>query len=218
MKPHPLHRFTRLSLVLIVAVLSAHMPAAAQTASAQQVVSETRRLFDAGRDQEVIRAAASAPAQGDAQAQLQFLAAQSYTRLKQTAQARQVYAQLAARPQSDPWSFIGQSAVAIADRRFDTAVTAAARATTMSPNLAQGFFQLGMAQGYKQDFARAAEAFTRATTIDPNFAYAHYNAGLSYQKVRRTDLMARHFEAFLRLAPQAPERPMVESIMRSIRK
>jgi len=33
----------------------------------------------------------------------------------------------------------------------------------------------------------------------------------------RPDRMANHFEAFLRLAPEAPERPEVIQIMRTVR-
>ena len=48
-------------------------------------------------------------------------------------------------------------------------------------------------------------------------AYAHYYAGLSYYQAERIDLMAAFFESFLKLAPDAPERAQVESIMRTIR-
>ena len=51
----------------------------------------------------------------------------------------------------------------------------------------------------------------------PRFAYAHYYAGLSHYRVGRTDKMAAAFEHFLTLAPKAPERPQVESIMRTLR-
>jgi hypothetical protein len=48
-------------------------------------------------------------------------------------------------------------------------------------------------------------------------AYAHYYAGMAYNKAKRVDLMATHFERFLKLAPAAPERPVVESVMRTVR-
>ena len=38
----------------------------------------------------------------------------------------------------------------------------------------------------------------------------------NYQ-VKRVDRMANAFERFVKLAPQAPERPAVEALLRSIR-
>ena len=57
---------------------------------------------------------------------------------------------------------------------------------------------------------------SRRPDLDPTWAYAHYYAGLAYSKVKRVDLTERHFQAFLRLAPQAPERPGVQSILRTL--
>jgi hypothetical protein len=48
-------------------------------------------------------------------------------------------------------------------------------------------------------------------------AYAHYEAGMAYYKAKRVDRMAVYFENFLRLAPNAPERSAVQSIMRTVR-
>jgi tetratricopeptide (TPR) repeat protein len=62
----------------------------------------------------------------------------------------------------------------------------------------------------------AAAEFQKASDIDPNWAYAHYYAGIAYSKIKRADLTASHFQAFLRLAPQAPERGEVQSILRTL--
>ena len=48
-------------------------------------------------------------------------------------------------------------------------------------------------------------------------AYAHYEAGMAYYKAKRVDKMAVYFENFLKLAPAAPERPAVLSIMKTVR-
>ena len=66
--------------------------------------------------------------------------------------------------------------------------------------------------------AGAAAAFERAAELDPSWADAHYYAGLAYSKVKRVDLMASHFDTFLKLAPQSPQRPEVQSIMRTLGK
>jgi hypothetical protein len=40
---------------------------------------------------------------------------------------------------------------------------------------------------------------------------------MNYYEAKRVDRMATYFENFLKLAPNAPERPAVESIMRTVR-
>jgi tetratricopeptide (TPR) repeat protein len=63
----------------------------------------------------------------------------------------------------------------------------------------------------------AAEAFVKATQASPSMAYAHYHAGMNFYEAKRIDQMAVYFENFLKLAPNAPERPAVESIMKTLR-
>jgi len=53
--------------------------------------------------------------------------------------------------------------------------------------------------------------------LDPTFAAAYYYAGLASSRVKRIDLMANNFGLFIKLAPNAPERPEVESILRTVR-
>ena len=78
-------------------------------------------------------------------------------------------------------------------------------------------YQLGMAHAEKRAWPSAAAAFEKATTLDPTFAYAHYYAGMSSYQSKRLDKMAASFERFLKLGPQAPERPAVEALMKTIR-
>ena len=197
-----------LLLVITVATLAQAVP---------QTITEVRKLYESGQDQRVIQLVTASRTQGTARAPLSFEAAHSYERLKQSTQAKQLYTQIATLPTSDPWKYIGQSGVAIIDRNYDSAVSNATRATSLGPNLAQAHYQLGMAYAYKQDHTRAAPAFAKATTLDATYAYANYYAGMSYYRIRRFDLMTRHFEVFVRLAPSAPERAQVESILRTIR-
>ena len=63
----------------------------------------------------------------------------------------------------------------------------------------------------------AADAFDRVTQADPRFAYGYYNGGLAYDRLNRTDLAIPRLEMFVRLAPDAPERPEVTSILQTVR-
>jgi len=192
-------------------------PAPKQKSGPSAAQTQVRTLFQSGQDQQVIATVSASREQGAGLAPLLFVAAQSHERLQQARPARDVYVRLAAYPQDSPWRALGESGVRIADRKFPEAVTAANRAVTMAPNLAEAHFGLGRALGYTRDFARSATSFEQAARLDPNMAYAFYYAGMAYYQVKRVDLMARNFETFLRLAPQAPERARVQSIMRTIR-
>src|SRR4029077_18729735 len=96
------------------------------------------------------------------------------------------------------------------------AVDAADQAVEHGGAIAEAHYQRGLALSARQDMANAAAAFEKATELDPSWADAHYYAGLAYSKVRRFDLMASHFDTFLKLAPQSPSRPEVQSIMKTL--
>lgn len=77
-------------------------------------------------------------------------------------------------------------------------------------------YELGLSYAVRNDFASAARMFDGCIDTAPSFAYAYYRSGLAYQHLDRADLMANRFDRFLRLAPNAPERAEVESVLRTI--
>jgi lipoprotein NlpI len=68
----------------------------------------------------------------------------------------------------------------------------------------------------RNDFASAARIFDVCIATGPTFAYAYYQSALAYQHLDRPDIMANRFDRFVRLAPKAPERAEVESVLRTI--
>jgi tetratricopeptide (TPR) repeat protein len=177
-----------------------------------QDLGELRKLVDAGKYQQAIDAAGASP---DARAT--YLVAQSAQRLSpQHAAAKQAYEQLAGRPESDPWHDIGQSGLALMSSNVADAVEAANRAVDRDDSIPEAHYQAGLAMMNRQDWQAAASHFEKAAQLDPSWAYAHYYAGLAYSKIKRLDLVASHFQTFLKLAPQAPERGEVQSIMRTL--
>jgi tetratricopeptide (TPR) repeat protein len=77
-------------------------------------------------------------------------------------------------------------------------------------------YELGLSYAVRNDFASAARIFDVCITTAPAFAYAYYQSALAYQHLDRPDIMANRFDRFVRLAPNAPERPEVESVLRTI--
>lgn len=189
---------------IIVLAATAHLVA--------QTVGDVRRLFDAGKYREAIDAIAAGKAAG---ARLVYLEGQSHERLGESDEAARVYARLPA--EGPVWRSIGESATARTRKQTPEAIAAATRAVSQDAGVAEAHYQLGLALSDNQDVAKAASAFDKAAELDPQWSYARYYAGLSYYKAKRIDLLAERFEAFLKLAPNAPERPEVESIMRTIR-
>ncbi len=179
---------------------------------------DLRTLYEAGKYQQVVQAVPDAVKANQAQRpELEYLAAQSYQKLGQWDDVRKIYDELASRGSNDVWTYVGKSGQALMNKKTNDAVDAAQKAVQIAPANPQAQYQLGMAESLVPDFAKAAAAFQKAALVDPTFAYAHYYAAMSYYKLKRIDLMATHFEAFLKLAPNAPERPQVESIMKTVR-
>jgi len=199
---------TRSAMLLLLAAVGATAQLWAQN------LSDVRQLYESGKYREAVGAisnpdAANAP-------RLVYLKAQSHEKLGESEEAGRVYGQLAGAGAAE-WKSVAESAMDLLRHQKQEALASAARAVSQNGDLAEAQYQLGLAASFNDDFAKAASAFDRAAEIDPQWAYARYYAGLAYYKAKRIDLVAARFEAFLKLAPKAPERPEVESIMRTLR-
>lgn len=171
---------------------------------------DARRLFEAGQYQAVVEKTAD-----DASPAAQYLKGLAHRKLNQTDEAKSAFGRLEGA--GDEWRAVGESAISLADGDLDQALAAARTAVKHNAGLAQAQYQLGLVQDARGDSSAAAEAFARAADANPQMAYAHYYAGMNFYKAQRIDRMAVYFENFIKLAPDAPERPAVESIMRTVR-
>jgi tetratricopeptide (TPR) repeat protein len=178
-----------------------------------QDAAQLQRLFESGQYQQVVESASP-----EAAPEAVYLAAQSQQKLGATEAAVELYGRLAARPEGDPWRAVGESAQQLAQNNVDGALQAAQQAVATAGELAEAHYQLGLVQARRQDWRAAAQAFDRAAELNPALAYAHYYGGLAHYRSNRPDQMAIHFDHFLRLAPEAPERPEVQQIMKTVRR
>jgi Tfp pilus assembly protein PilF len=78
-------------------------------------------------------------------------------------------------------------------------------------------YQLGLAAFTGGDVDTAATALERATQLKPDFAYAHYYAGQAFQKQRNISKAGEHYQYFLKLAPDSPDRAAIQAIVRAMR-
>jgi tetratricopeptide (TPR) repeat protein len=217
------------SCIFVLAAACLAGAAAAQAPTPQQ-------LFEAGQYDQAIQAIDAARAQGGAGGPADaFLAAHIRLRQNQNDPAKAEFAKLVASP--DPiWRQTGESSTALVDGNVDRALELAnAAVTAVNDRAAQvaatgapadpgetsrGFYavyQQGLVLARREDWAGAFNAFERAATMNPGFAYAHYYAGLAASRIQRADRLGIHFEQFLTIAPNAPEREAVMSIMRTLR-
>jgi tetratricopeptide (TPR) repeat protein len=187
-------------------VLGIVLVAAARVASGQSL-EDARKAFDAGDYQRVVDTAGGSP-----EPRVQYLVGQSQQKLRRADEARRAYGQLG----GGAWGAIGRSAVALLSSDAGGAVQAADQAVAAGGTIPEAHYQRGLALSAQQNLAEAAASFQRASDLDPSWAYAHYYAGIAYSKAKRADLTASHFQTFLRLAPQAPERGEVQSILRTL--
>ena len=177
-----------------------------------QDTSQVQKLFEAGQYQRVVESA-----QADSDPAVLYTAAQSHQKLGENDRAMEKYSALAARDESDIWHFIGLSGQQLMQDDVEGALASARHAVEMDGNMADAHYQLGLVLAKRQEWNEAAAEFDRATEINPSYAYAHYYGGLMHYRANRPDRMANHFEQFLKLAPDAPERAEVTQIMRTVR-
>jgi len=103
------------------------------------------------------------------------------------------------------------------DGQTDAALESTRRAISTAGGLTEAHYQLGLLLARREDWRNAAAVFDRAAEIRQSHAYAHYYGGLMHYRANRLDRMVTHFEQFLKLAPEAPGRPEVAQIMRTVR-
>jgi tetratricopeptide (TPR) repeat protein len=195
------------SLAIVSLALSASTVLIAHT---QQV--SVQQLLERGALDEAVQRAQSERDNPEST----FLAAQAFTKLEQNGRATEEYARL--RDTGDEsWKAIGESGAQLLEGNMPAAMDAAVRAVHANGDNAYAHYQVGIVASRQSDFQRAAEAFGRSVELKPDLAYGHYYAGLASQRLKQTAQMSRHLEAFMRLAPEAPERAAVSAILRTLR-
>jgi tetratricopeptide (TPR) repeat protein len=168
-------------------------------------------LYESGRYQDVLTSVAA----GDASGQALWFAAQSSLRLGRRDDASRLFAQLA-QGGAPAWKVVSDLALALLGDNAGE-IDRAREAAAAFPGDPFVQYQLGLAHARRNDMAAAAQAFDRSSQADPRFAYAYYGSGLTWDRLNRADLVIARLEMFERLAPDAPERPEVASILQTVR-
>ena len=206
-----------MSRVLPIVVASVLAVACASTpggrvASSPPAAAEpsVQSLYESGQDAEIVnRVAGRAAASADL-----WFAAQSKLRLGQRDEA---IGDLMTLQASGDAGVAAAARLAVARLTGDDRAIEATRAeASMYTDSLFAQYELGVSYAARNEYAAAARAFDRCIEIAPAFAYAYYQSALVYERLSRPDVMANRLDRFMRLAPNAPERPQVESILRTV--
>ena len=199
------------SLFAVITALAVwNLPGSSVIVSAAEQKPEVQRLFQSGDYEQAVEAAR------DSDPASSYLAAQALLKLDRTEQAVSEFTRLRASDQP-AWRLIAESGEALAANDAGRAVDLARRATDTDDGNPFAFYQLGLSASKAGDWGTATAALSKTVELKPDLAYAHYYAALASQRQRQLPRAAQHFEAFLRLAPEAPERQAVQAIMRSLK-
>jgi tetratricopeptide (TPR) repeat protein len=174
--------------------------------------ASVQALYESGRDDEVVSRTAS-PSVGSEDV---WFGAQSLLRVGQQAGAQEQFRRLRDSAQSDAFRRAAEVALARVGNQADAGEVARA-AVAAFPGDPFVQFEAGVTLALQGDMAGAAAAFDTALNASPMMAYAYYQSGLAYNRLNRPDLTIARFESFVRLAPAAPERAQVESVLRTAR-
>ena len=192
-----------------LAVVAAVLALCGSAVSAAEQKPEVQRLFQSGSYEQAVDAAR------DGDPASTYFAAQALMKLNRNDQAVAELGRL--RGDQPAWRLIAESTEALIANDAGRATEVARRAVEADANNPFAHYQLGLAAGKANDWNTAVPALTRAIELKPDFAYAHYYAALGYQRLRQLSKTAEHFDAFLRLAPDAPERSAVLAVLRTIK-
>ena len=89
--------------------------------------------------------------------------------------------------------------------QLDQAIHHGTQATTLNPNDADSFYNLGLALFDAQRFEDAVAAYQRAVAVNPNYGLAYNNLGAAYEQLDDMDAACDAYEKAVDIDPQHHE-------------
>ncbi|HET7293804.1 MAG TPA: tetratricopeptide repeat protein [Vicinamibacteria bacterium] len=106
----------------------------------------------------------------------------------------------------------------VQQKKFVEAEAPARQALASCPAHADGAHALGGSLVGQKRFDDAIAAMSAVIQAKPDVAYAYFWRGQAYYNKKQPDRMVGDFEAFLRLAPNAPEAVAVRQLLSGIKR
>jgi len=124
-------------------------------------------------------------------------------------------------------AYAGLASVYNAQRKFDLAATASAKATELTSVLgapggasggADALFNQGVVLWNGGKVAEAKKAFESAVQANPNHAEAHYQLGMALVNEGNLASAATEFETYIKLAPDGPNAATAKGLVAQLKK
>ena len=100
----------------------------------------------------------------------------------------------------------------------DNALADFNKAIDLSPNYADAYNNRGEVYRKKKMYPQALADFKKAAELEKGFAEAHYNMALIHELQHRKEQAAAEYGIYLRVRPDAPDRPQVSGKIQELRK
>ncbi len=124
-------------------------------------------------------------------------------------------------------AYAGLASIYNAQRKFDEAAAASAKATEFSSTLggantaaggADAFFNQGVILWNGGKVAEAKKSFESAIQANPNHAEAHYQLGMALVNEGNLAGAATEFETYLKLSPEGPNAATAKGLVAQLKK
>ncbi len=215
------------NLMLGIASAAASKEAAAKTAELKKSFEDGVALSSAGKHAEAIEkfmaGAALSPTCYDCYNNVGY----SYAQMKEWDKAEAAYKKSTELKADDAAAYNGLATIYNAQRKFDQAAEAGAKAAQLAGNLSAAGGATGNADAqYNQGvilwnggkIADAKKAFEAAVQANPNHAEAHYQLGMALVNEGNMAGAATEFETYVRLSPEGPNAATAKSLVAQLKK
>jgi tetratricopeptide (TPR) repeat protein len=214
-------------MVLGIASAAASKEAQEKNTQLKKVFDEGVALSSAGKHSEAIEkfnaAIAVSPQCYDCYNNVGY----SYAQMKDWEKAEAAYKKSTEIKADDSTAYSGLATVYNAERKFDLAAEAGAKASQLASNLsaaggaggnADAQYNQGVILWNAGKIADAKKSFEAAVAANPSHAEAHYQLGMALVNEGNMAGAATEFETYLKLAPEGPNAATAKSLVAQLKK
>jgi tetratricopeptide (TPR) repeat protein len=216
------------SAKLVLGAATAASPAEAAAVTAlRKLLDEAVAFSNAGKHDEAIAAFTKATEGNPTCFACYYNIGYNYAQKKDYANAETNYKKAIEQKADYADAYAGLASIYNAQRKFDEAAAASAKATEFSSTLGGGntasggadaLFNQGVILWNGGKVAEAKKSFESAIQANPNHAEAHYQLGMALVNEGNLAGAATEFETYLKLAPEGPNAATAKGLVAQLKK
>jgi tetratricopeptide (TPR) repeat protein len=214
-------------LVIGVAAAAASADAQAKMSALTKVLDEAVAASNAGRHDEAIEKFNMGITVNPQCSECYRLIGHSYMQKKDYTKSEEAYKKAIELKADSADAYSGLASLYNAQRRFDDAAAASAKATELSTGLsaaggagagADAMYNQGVILWNSGKIAEAKKQFEAAVQANPSHAEAHYQLGMALVNEGNLAGAATEFETYLKLSPDGPNAATAKSLVGQLKK